>query len=47
MEHRLLELPYTQHGFELNWGGWGSQITRPELERFLEQHLEKQSPKTR
>ena len=47
VEHRLLELPYAQHGFDLSWGGWGSQITRPELERFLEQHLGRQSPKTR
>jgi acetyl esterase/lipase len=46
VEHRLLELPYAQHGFDLSWGGWGSQITRPELERFLEQHLGRQSPKT-
>ena len=46
VEHRLLELPYAQHGFDESWGGWGSQITRPELKRFLEQHLGRQSPKT-
>ena len=46
VEHRMLELPYAQHGFDLSWGGWGSQITRPNLERFLEQHLGRQSPKT-
>jgi acetyl esterase/lipase len=47
VEHRLLELPYAQHAFDQSWGGWGSQITRPELKRFLEQHLGRQSPKTR
>jgi acetyl esterase len=46
VEHRLLELPWAEHGFDIAWGGWGSQITRPELERFLEQHLGRQSPKT-
>jgi acetyl esterase len=38
--HRLLELPHAQHFFDLSWGGWGAQITRPELKRFLEEHLD-------
>lgn len=39
VSYRLLELPYARHYFEISWGGWGSQITRPALHRFLEEHV--------
>ncbi|ONK14167.1 alpha/beta hydrolase [Streptomyces sp. MP131-18] len=37
--HRLVELPFTEHMFDINWGGFGSQIARAELTRFLDRHL--------
>lgn len=36
--HELYLLPATDHGFDANWGGFGTQITRAKIERFLEQH---------
>ena len=38
--HRLVELPWANHTFDFLWGGWGSQVTRSSLGRFLEKHLE-------
>ena len=38
--HNLVELPWANHTFDFLWGGWGSQVTRYSLERFLEKHLE-------
>jgi acetyl esterase/lipase len=38
--HRLVGLPWANHTFDFFWGGWGSQITRSSLERFLRSHLE-------
>ena len=38
--HRLVVLPWANHTFDFLWGGWGSQITRPTLQEFLEVHLE-------
>ncbi|TMR17518.1 alpha/beta hydrolase [Nonomuraea turkmeniaca] len=35
VEHRLVEIPYADHQFDLSWGGFGSQITRHVTERFL------------
>ncbi len=32
-------LPATDHGFDLNWGGFGTQIAREKLKDFLQQHL--------
>ncbi|OOC55874.1 MULTISPECIES: alpha/beta hydrolase [Nocardiopsis] len=39
VEHRLLEIPWAEHMFDLNWGGLASQVTRPVLEDFLTEHL--------
>ncbi|MBW5424410.1 alpha/beta hydrolase fold domain-containing protein [Streptomyces sp. BG9H] len=30
-----VELPWADHCFDVNWGGWGSQIARAATERFL------------
>ena len=37
--HRALLIPYAQHAFDYNFDGWGSQITRPVLLKFLRAHL--------
>lgn len=37
--HHLVDLPWANHTFDFLWGGWGSQITRPTLNEFLERHL--------
>ncbi|HZH30882.1 MAG TPA: alpha/beta hydrolase [Pyrinomonadaceae bacterium] len=37
--HRALRIPYAQHGFDYNFDGWGSQLTRPLLLNFLREHL--------
>ena len=31
----LLEIPYSDHGYDLVWGSLGAQITRHELTSFL------------
>ncbi|MEV8016166.1 alpha/beta hydrolase [Streptomyces sp. NPDC086554] len=30
-----VELPWADHCFDVNWGGWGSQIARAAISRFL------------
>jgi acetyl esterase/lipase len=30
-----VELPWADHCFDVNWGGWGSQIARTAISRFL------------
>jgi acetyl esterase len=37
--HRLLELPWARHGFDVAWGSWDAQILRHELGEFLDQRL--------
>lgn len=37
--HRTLLIPYAQHAFDYNFDGWGSQITRQVLLKFLREHL--------
>jgi acetyl esterase/lipase len=37
--HETYLLPGTDHGFDLNWGGFGAQIARAKLKLFLQQHL--------
>ncbi|MBB6118404.1 alpha/beta hydrolase [Nocardiopsis algeriensis] len=37
--HEHLEIPWAEHMFDLNWGGFASQVTRHELEEFLGEHL--------
>lgn len=39
VDHHHLELPWTEHMFDLNWGGFASQLTRHTIDDFLEQHL--------
>ncbi|MDA1360490.1 alpha/beta hydrolase [Glycomyces luteolus] len=34
-----LDLPWTHHGFTGQWGGWGSQVLRPAVAAFLEEHV--------
>jgi acetyl esterase/lipase len=34
--HRLIDVPGANHGFDVVWGGWGTQVVRDELEAFLE-----------
>ncbi|GIG56596.1 hypothetical protein Lfu02_09680 [Longispora fulva] len=35
----LITLPMTDHGYDFQWGGWGTQITRHALERFLGKYV--------
>ncbi|NKZ01868.1 alpha/beta hydrolase [Nocardiopsis alborubida] len=37
--HRLLEIPWAEHMFDLNWGGFASQVARHGLDGFLDEHL--------
>lgn len=37
--HETYLLPVTDHGFDLNWGGFSTQIARAKLKDFLQQHL--------
>ncbi|WP_199742363.1 alpha/beta hydrolase [Streptomyces triticirhizae] len=37
--HGLVEMPAAEHMFDLNWGGFGSQLARAEITRFLADHL--------
>ncbi len=37
--HQTIFFPYAQHGFDYNFYGWGSQVTKPVLLRFLRQHV--------
>jgi acetyl esterase/lipase len=41
---RLVDLPWANHTFDFLWGGWGSQITRSALDKFLRDHLKDTSP---
>lgn len=37
--HHHVELPWTEHMYDLNWGGLASQITRHSIDAFLREHL--------
>ncbi|MGY0234477.1 alpha/beta hydrolase fold domain-containing protein [Longispora urticae] len=37
--HELVTLPMTDHGYDFQWGGWGTQITRHALGRFLDTYV--------
>jgi len=37
--HQAVYLPYAHHGFDYHLDGWGSQVVRPVLLRFLREHL--------
>ncbi len=45
--HRLVVLPWADHGFDYFFDGWGSQITRPIIRDFLATHLRGSSTSTR
>ncbi|MEU5884364.1 alpha/beta hydrolase [Spirillospora sp. NPDC047279] len=36
--HRLVEIPYADHFFDISWGGWATQISRAEVASFLAGH---------
>ncbi|WP_168221322.1 alpha/beta hydrolase [Actinomadura sp. WMMA1423] len=36
--HRLVEIPYADHFFDIDWGGWGTQISRAAVADFLAEH---------
>jgi acetyl esterase/lipase len=36
--HEMYLLPGNNHGFDADWGGFGTQITRAKIERFLQQY---------
>lgn len=36
--HELYLLPASDHAFDANWGGFGTQIARAKIEQFLEKH---------
>lgn len=37
--HQHMEIPWAEHMFDLNWGGFASQLTRHTLDDFLTEHL--------
>ena len=37
--HRVLFIPYGQHGFDYNFNGWGSQVTQVVIRDYLNHHL--------
>jgi len=36
--HELILLPANDHGFDVNWGGFGTQIARTKIREFLERY---------
>jgi len=36
--HEIYLLPGTDHGFDINWGGFAAQIARPKIEAFLQRY---------
>ena len=36
--HETYFLPASDHGFDVNWGGWGAQIARVKIAPFLKRH---------
>jgi hypothetical protein len=36
--HETVLLPGTDHAFDLNWGGFGTQVARARIARFLAEH---------
>ena len=34
--HETYLLPANDHGFDVNWGGFGTQIARAKIEQFLQ-----------
>ncbi len=44
--HEAVLLPAADHGFDTNWGGFGTQIAQARIERFLAEHLGPRPPAT-
>ena len=38
VRHESVLLRATDHGFDLNWGGFGTQLARARISRFLAEH---------
>ena len=38
VQHKTVDLPYAQHGFDYNFNGWGSQIVKPLMLDFLSEN---------
>lgn len=38
VSHRTILIPYAQHGFDYNFNGWGSQITKSVMLEFLNEN---------
>jgi acetyl esterase/lipase len=38
-QYRLVQLPFTDHVFDLSWGSWPTQIARGVIQQFLDQNL--------
>jgi hypothetical protein len=36
--HESHLLPGNDHGFDINWGGFGTQIARAKIKDFLQRH---------
>jgi hypothetical protein len=36
--HGTYLLPGNDHGFDINWGGFATQIARAKIEDFLQKH---------
>ena len=37
--HKTLFIPYAQHGFDYNFNGFGAQVARAEIFKFLRENL--------
>jgi len=37
--HEMIVLPANDHGFDVNWGGFGTQIARVKIKQFLEKYV--------
>lgn len=40
--HKIVFIPYAQHGFDFNFNGWGSQIVQHALVQFLDENTKEQ-----
>jgi acetyl esterase/lipase len=38
VRHEMVFLPGNDHGFDVNWGGFGTQIARAKIKEFLDAH---------
>lgn len=38
VRHETYLLPFTDHGFDLNWGGWSTQVARTAIATFLRRY---------